>query len=1104
MSSWKKNRAFRSSQPTWSPVSKAPARPAAASPSKPKTPYEFWVALFSSNMNPRAAAKPFAPVVFTGHGVDHTGPTLEFCSGNLRGRVVFQPATEDIRFVFRESPPEGFQSFLVIAVLNFLLAKDRFPLFLETLNRLELGRPWVAALEILDAAQSGALDEPIAHSHIPVNPSREFKIYVIVDFDHDVLRLYTSRILKSGGWGASKPLTVGQFSVRGEVRDIGMIPPSILRVFAEAQFYGSDTARLTPKNLLHLVGYPELYELNTPKTPDFRFEIERAVVELRLDPQGDDWQLSASLAGFRRDEFDTSFMRDSSSDAFVLFQRAKRRAVCCQMSDQLGELFDSLKKPVLVPREKRVAIVNGLTRFANEATLTLPNIEAVHVAEPPRFKLDIERQPNGAAQVALKVERGGKLQVPGARAKPVYVEEEGRIVRKSFNTSHERERAETLKKELALDKLGDLSSDAWVIDSPDRLFDFVEKITPAVEQHADVDVSWSGSDASPLVYVGELTESAMRLEVDHDRDWFGLSGTFDLDGCQVKLMAVIQALSTGSRLVALDNGRFARIGDDLFERLAKVAMLLHRNRDRLEFDITAAPALNDLLVDDKVIKAAAEWRALVGRLAKLRTFVPRLPNTFVGDLRDYQKAGFSWMRRLAEWGVGGILADDMGLGKTVQTIAVLCDRSEIGPALVVCPTSVAFNWCDEIRRFAPGLEPVMYRDVPRREFLTTLSDRHVVVTSYALARQHEKDLATVTWGTLVIDEAQFVKNAETHSARAMRDLPAIWKIALTGTPVENHLGELWSLFRIVAPGLFGSHERFRECFSGPIEKENSLDHRKALASAIQPFVLRRLKQDVLKELPPRTEIQLTAELSATERRLYEDARLVAAQQAANLETQGTENIRIEILALLTRLRQLACHPALVDKAWKKSSAKLDLLIETVLELKKNGHRALVFSQFTSHLALVRKALDKHKFSYQYIDGSTPSKLRQERVAEFQAGQGDLFLISLKAGGTGLNLTAADYVLHLDPWWNPAVEDQATDRTHRIGQTKPVTVYRLVTKGTIEEQILKLHGTKRELVASLLDGSDHAGKLSTNELIDLIRGSTATAHAPKKKLAKAAT
>ena len=456
-------------------------------------------------------------------------------------------------------------------------------------------------------------------------------------------------------------------------------------------------------------------------------------------------------------------------------------------------------------------------------------------------------------------------------------------------------------------------------------------------------------------------------------------------------------------------------------------------------------------------------------------------------MRDYQLEGYQWLARLSRWGVGGVLADDMGLGKTVQTLGVLVDRAVDGPALVIAPTSVGDNWVRETERFAPELTAKLYRDSDRDALIQSAGPGDLIIASYQLVQRDAKRFTSRSWGTLVLDEAQFIKNSQTKTSQAIRKIEAEWRIGLSGTPLENHLGELWSLFRTLSPGLLGSWERFRKKFAEPIEKMKDDERRLSLARLVRPFILRRTKDKVLSELPPRTEITVQAVMSAEEERRYQEARLAAVAELSGAVEEGKAGQqRMKTLAWLTKLRQLACHPRLVDPTWSKGSAKLDLFLSLVDELREGDHRALVFSQFVKHLTVIRNALDEKGITYQYLDGSTPAKERARRVDAFQAGEGELFLISLKAGGTGLNLTAADYVLHLDPWWNPAVEDQATDRAHRIGQERPVTVYRLVAKGTIEEQILEMHADKRELVSGVLEGTDTAGRVNTDELIKMIR------------------
>jgi SNF2 family DNA or RNA helicase len=361
----------------------------------------------------------------------------------------------------------------------------------------------------------------------------------------------------------------------------------------------------------------------------------------------------------------------------------------------------------------------------------------------------------------------------------------------------------------------------------------------------------------------------------------------------------------------------------------------------------------------------------------------------------------------------------------------------------------------------------------------------LLITTYDLMARSTEMFAKKEFTTIILDEAQAIKNRTTKRSEAAMQLQGDFKIIMTGTPMENHLGELWNLFQFINPGLLGSPEKFQEKFALPIEKNGDDAVRDQLRKLLQPFMLRRKKDEVLKELPAKTEITLTVELSKQERAFYEALRRKAI---ADLESDNSdEPHHLKILAQIMKLRRAACHPQLVDDTFDGiESAKLKLFSEVTEELLENGHKALVFSQFVGHLNILKNNLEERGIKYQYLDGQTPMKLRQKRIEAFQNGEGDLFLISLKAGGTGLNLTNADYVIHMDPWWNPAVEDQATDRAHRIGQEKPVTVYRLVTENTIEEKILKLHEQKRDLADSLLEGSNMSARLSADDLMNLLK------------------
>ncbi len=589
--------------------------------------------------------------------------------------------------------------------------------------------------------------------------------------------------------------------------------------------------------------------------------------------------------------------------------------------------------------------------------------------------------------------------------------------------------------------------------------------------------------------VAAIHPDRMKLRVAQDRDWFGVDGTVALDGDQVlEMRFLLERLDRArGRFVPLEDGSFVALTRQLQTQLQTLAAVSEPHRGGRRVHRLGAPALDAVLEEAGEVKTDAAWKRQVKAIRAAGGLAPSVPATLQAELRDYQVEGFVWLSRLASWGAGACLADDMGLGKTVQAIAVMLDRAEQGPCLVVAPTSVCPNWEAELRRFAPTL--TVHRlagAADRAALIAGVGPREVLVCSYGLLHQEAESLGARAWQMAVLDEAQAIKNAQTKRAQATASLQAGLRLALTGTPVENYLEELWSLFNFVNPGLLGSRESFQKRFAGPIERDRDPHARQALRALIRPFLLRRTKAAVLSELPPRTEQTVLVEMSETERAFYEVLRQRALTRLAALEGAPGQR-KLHILAEISKLRRACCNPALIDAEAGVPSGKLEAFLTLVDELVRNRHRALVFSQFTGHLGLVRAALEARGVAYEYLDGSTPAAERERRVAAFQGGRGDLFLISLRAGGTGLNLTAADYVVHLDPWWNPAVEDQASDRAHRIGQMRPVTVYRLIMQDSIEERILALHRDKRDLAADLLDGAETTGRMSEEELLGLIRG-----------------
>jgi SNF2 family DNA or RNA helicase len=423
----------------------------------------------------------------------------------------------------------------------------------------------------------------------------------------------------------------------------------------------------------------------------------------------------------------------------------------------------------------------------------------------------------------------------------------------------------------------------------------------------------------------------------------------------------------------------------------------------------------------------------------------------------------------------------------MQSLALMLTRADGGPALVVAPTSVCGNWLAEAKKFAPSLNVRWLGDKNRHQLLANAKAHDLFVCSYGVMQNEVDSMREIPWHTIVADEAQTFKNPGTARSRAIMSLPGDFRMIATGTPIENHLGELWNLFRFINPGLLGSSQSFKERFATPIELHENDEVRQQLKAMIKPFILRRLKREVLTELPPRTEITHLIEFNDQEREFYESLRQNAMQRIGELSGLDSEQ-RFKVLAEITTLRQASCHPALVTEHPPCDSAKLREFSDTVTELRKNGHRCLVFSQFVGHLKLIRAHLDARRIKYQYLDGSTSAANRTAAVDAFQSGEGELFLISLKAGNSGLNLTAADYVIHMDPWWNPAVEDQASDRAYRMGQKKPVTIYRMIVKDTIEEKIVNLHQQKRDLANALLEGTDNGSRLSVEELVALIEES----------------
>lgn len=756
-------------------------------------------------------------------------------------------------------------------------------------------------------------------------------------------------------------------------------------------------------------------------------------------------------------------------------------------SDQHLDVINTLSQPDLVfpeaSKARLVACVSGLSKIATVQTTLLEQAEdiaalaadpAIHVIMLPSgsgYRLDMMVQPvpGGAFYKAGK----GFPQIMGTL-------EGARVLAKRDLAAEQATAAQLIDASALLTERNDESGE-WPLFSDLECLEVLDQLYPVRELFI---LEWPKGKS--LQIVERATLKQLNLKIKRRIDWFEVDGAVQLsEDVALHMDQLLQNLPWKGRFFRLEGDRYVAVTDELRRQIEDLKQFVSVKTGTAQVSPHALSLLEDLTQHAGHVEGDTEFEALMTRMAEARDFVPELPAGLDANLREYQITGYNWLTRMAMWDAGACLADDMGLGKTLQTLAVLLDRSADGPALVVVPASVMLNWVREMHRFTPGLIPVLLTGKERRNDVAKLKPGDVAICSYAVMQIDQAILSKTVWHTLVLDEAQAIKNTGTKRAKAVMALKSRFRIAMSGTPIENNLGELWNLFHFLIPGYLGSAESFREKFIIPIEQYKNKASRASLNRLIKPFILRRKKSDVLTELPPKTEIVKWVEMSDTEMAFYESLRKKALE---NLETTsgnpGQKQLRI--LAEITRLRQACCNSRLIVPESRIDSSKLADMLELVQELKAGGHKALIFSQFVQHLSLVKETLDAHTITYQYLDGSVPIKERQERVDAFQLGKFDVFLISLKAGGLGLNLTAADYVLMLDPWWNPAVETQAADRAHRMGQERPVTIYRLIAKGTIEEKIVALHEQKRALADDLLDGTDISGKMTVEELLALIK------------------
>ncbi len=897
----------------------------------------------------------------------------------------------------------------------------------------------------------------------------KYRVVYYVDFKDLFIQPVLQTRQAKGNWSAGRNIALKTF-YQGKVEGMTQQDFRIAKnVKLSSNYYGSDEYYLAADTIKELIGHPFVF-LNG--TVDLSVELIAAQPLLQVIKISKGYTLSTNI--------------QDASNPLIVEKETNTRYKIYNLTNQQQKVIEAIRQEkIVVPEAGKEKLMQVLGNFSSAFTVHSDLSVSEHtnvkkVAVDPRIRVQLLPIGDG-----LKAEFYAKpfgnhppYCKPGKGGKTLITNEKGAQLQVTRDLALEEEFANVL-----LEKIQSLES----VDINDGLISFDNPmdslhLLDILGAHQDISVvEWPEGERFKIR--GSVNFSNLNLRIKTQTNWFELQGELKVDEDTVLTIQQLLLLTEKShnRFIELKQGEFLALSERLKKQLDELRTFSTTTKDGIHINKFASVALGDFFDETEHLKTDKTWKDFRKRLDLVQNTETSIPPNLLADLRPYQEEGFRWLARLAEWQAGACLSDDMGLGKTIQALALLLHRAQSGPALVVCPVSVVHNWVSETARFAPTLKMKMLTLGNREQTLKTLEAGDLLITSYGLLQSEEKAFSQTPFATIVLDEAHIIKNYTTKTSKAAMQLQAPFRVVLTGTPVQNHLGEVWNLFNFINPGLLGTLTHFTDTFIKP-----DADHaRKHLKKLIAPFILRRTKSSVLDELPAKTEIIRKVELSAEEMAFYEALR---RQAIANLEkddsAQGAKHLKA--LAEITRLRQACCNPALVNPEINIPSTKLSTFLEIVAELIENKHKALVFSQFVTHLAIVRQSLDALGIHYQYLDGSCSQPDREKSVKKFQSGEGDLFLISLKAGGLGLNLTAADYVIHLDPWWNPAVEDQASDRAHRIGQMRPVTIYRLVAQNTIEEKIIQLHNTKRDLADTLLEGSDQSAKLSMSELVSLIK------------------
>ena len=869
---------------------------------------------------------------------------------------------------------------------------------------------------------------------------------------------------KSGSWKSPDLLPWKEFTKKDIRKLLTSVDKKVVNLLKNtSETLGLDYT-LPENDALHLLCHSENVYLNDDHQQKISFEEVNPVIEYFEEggQQVFKWKFPLCPGALSIEEID-----DHVFEVCILNSRLhklKESSTNClrvnNSKEELQNFFDKLPDNL---------IIEGDENFSDKGT-SLTNTEIVARIIPSSGK---------NYRIRLLAACSGMAVIPGGGRRILSIKKDRQDIVWERDKANELDRANNISITAELDFDECILPYEWELSEPQKLLSVLESL----KNNKDVTLQWPRGGK---IKVSSTKGGSISVNSTGKKDWFKVDGELIFDKREIKLSEVLKSFDGNSRFIEISKNEFLALSKELMKGLNEILELTDQRNECLELHAALADSLssrlNGLPVD---VEEEFIFRECVTNMIYSKSLKVEIPQGFNAEFRPYQLEGYEWLVKMLSSGVGVCLADDMGLGKTIQTLCLLLNQKDKGPSLIVAPTSLCHNWLAESEKFTPRLNVKMHQGKERQVLLNSLSNGDVLIISYGLILQDIDFLKDINWNITVLDEAQMVKNAGTLRSKAIKILQSNCRLALSGTPVENHVGELWNLFDWLNPGFLGSRSFFQDQYALPIEK-NIPGILNKLKEKVKPFILRRMKKNVLKDLPDSQETVIYVDLNDQEKEIYNASKyLVAKKLNKSKKEKRNGREKIEILAEITRLRKITANFEL-SEIYNGVSSKTEAVLAKVEELLENEHQALLFSQFTTHLDILEDIFKEKGFSYSRLDGTMNVSQREKAISKFTSGECKLMLISLKAGGFGLNLTAADFVLHLDPWWNPAVEEQASARAIRIGQTKKVNVLRFISTSTIEEEIVKLHTHKKDITEDLLQGTSKASKLSVEDLLKLLK------------------